>query len=177
MRRSIFTALVALALITTAAHAQWGAGVGPVAAIPIGDTGDALKTGILVNVGVGASIKAVKGLGIGGEVYYGSADFKAPLTGSNKMTMLFGTLSYNLMPDSHVSPYIGVGGGTMKNDPDNGSSKSDGMFIVTGGVGGPIRGRLGFWGEGRYLQAGSGDSKTQLFLLGAGISFNFGAMM
>ena len=75
-----------------------------------------------------------------------------------------------------LSAFVGIGAGLLNSKPEVGESQSDGMFLVTGGLGGPLLGRVRFWAEGRYMQGGSGDTKTTMVLAGAGIAVMFGGM-
>jgi hypothetical protein len=147
--------------------------VGGAAAVPMSDSKDVMKTGWLGNVGLGIPIKAVRGLGIGVDGFWGKADSKI-VDNSITMYMVTGSLGYTLMPEAAIKPYVFVGGGVLGTKLEGTDSQSDGSFQVGGGLSLKLTEKIELWGDVRYTTAGSGSTRTTLLPIAIGLSCPIG---
>jgi len=145
--------------------------LGGSATVPIGDSGDALKTGYLLDFGFGRPINEKLGLQIGG--LYGSSDAK---TGTGSIDLLGGSvgLGYNFTTEAMLNPYVLGSVGMMQSDNGVTDAESEFMFQIGAGLFKTLSTRFGFWAEARYLSAGSGNTKLTLVPVAAGISITLG---
>lgn len=170
MTLAVAASLFALSATAQLAEAQGKyAWIGAGAGIPIGDSGDGLKTGYLADVGIGFDLREKVDLHLG--VLFGNNPHKI---GDRSTDLLGGSvgLEYAITTGKAANPYVLGGVGAMRLDAA-GEADTEFMFHGGGGIAGPLSPRLGYWIEARYLQAGSGDSKLTIVPLAAGIVFGF----
>jgi hypothetical protein len=173
MKRSVTAALalgIALTLGAGKAQAQSvNFGVGGGLTIPLGDFGDAVKTGWHGLGMIGYQLSS--GLGLRGDFYYGQNNADAG-SGKAKLAGGLGNVTYSFPGKSAITPYVigGVGAFNAKFTP-GGSSETKFAF----GLGGGIKFKAGsdshFFVEGRYVSVNTDVSNTNFIPITAGISF------
>jgi hypothetical protein len=170
MRRMVLTALV-LAVLPGAASAQFQVGGG--FAIPTGDAGDVLNTGLHAQASFNLGLPLLPDLRLDG--IYQTYDAEV---GDGSTDVLGGSVNLLLdLPLVVIKPYVlaGVGYYDVSQEAEVGgvdveASSSD--FGFTGGVGLRVAlGRLGVFGEARVLSIlGEDDNFTNIPLV-VGLTF------
>lgn len=145
--------------------------VGGAFVVPTGDSADGLKTGYWADVGLGMNVNPQLSLQLGG--LFGSNDAKV---GSGSLDALGGSLGigYTLSRTMVLQPYVLGSVGMLR--LDNGITDASSEFMLQGGGGlfAPLGEYVGAFVEGRYLQAGSDDSKFTAFPVAVGLTIAFG---
>ena len=136
------------------------------------DTKNVLKTGVLGNAGIGMALKGSDKWSVGVEGFYGSADYKSPLTGSTNLYAALVDIWFSPMPKAKLSPYIVAGYGVLGVKPDNGTSKSKGAYQIEGGVNCRLNAKWGLWADVRYMGSGSGNDKLTFLPITVGLSYD-----
>ncbi|NLG62073.1 MAG: porin family protein [Candidatus Cloacimonetes bacterium] len=166
--RFLFTALF-LALLPAAASAQLSVGVGVGAAIPTGDFGDAVDTGLHFQGSLNIGLPLLPDLRVDGiyQRYSAGDDANVDILGGGVNVLLD-------MPLVVIKPYIiaGVGYYDVSFDSDLAEDDaSNAEFGFTGGAGVRLGlGRLGVFAEARALRIGGDADLTTVPVL-VGITF------
>jgi len=175
----VAAASAALAISVTAANAQVAIGVGGGITIPIGDFGDAAKTGWHGLANVGYNLPS--GLGVRGDFYYGQHNVKglpSGVSGKFKLAGGLGNVLYSFQSAGTVHPYIlgSIGFMNVKGTASGGGasvSTSDTKITFGGGAG--IKFKAGtdasIFVEGRYLTINTEGSNANFIPITVGVSF------
>ena len=173
MRRNAVM-LAGLLLVTpTIAHAQGSsmyAWIGVEAAMPIGDSKDALDMGFLATAGLGRTLTGKLSLQVEG--LFGSISAKVG-DGSTKLMGGLVNLGYDFAPGTKFNPYIFAGGGMLNAKPEGFDGETESAYQIGGGFSRSMSAKWGIWVDVRYLASGSGASKMTLLPIAAGITLPF----
>jgi hypothetical protein len=131
----VLAAGAAIVLSAASAQAQVSLGVGGGLSIPLGDFGDAAKTGwnLLANVGYNTPT----GLGVRGDFFYGQHNFKGGIDAKWKLAGGLANVLYSFQGAGAVTPYVigTVGVMNLKADGGGGASASESKLTFGGGGG------------------------------------------
>jgi opacity protein-like surface antigen len=175
----VLAAGAALALSSTTAQAQVELGVGGGVSIPIGDFGDAAKTGWNALANIGYNLPS--GFGLRGDFYYGENNAKGVPSGVSAKWKLAGGLAnvlYSFKSPGTVHPYIlgGLGFMELKATASSGgvsASVSETKFTFGGGAG--IKFKAGtdsnIFVEGRYITVNTTGGNTNFIPITVGVNF------
>jgi opacity protein-like surface antigen len=170
------SAVLALAFVTIGSTAQaqtgnWWLGLGM--STPMGDAGDAFKSGFLGTAGIGFDLKSMPGWAIQVEGLMAKHDAKV---GSGDMSMLgaLANVLYDVNPTSNMSPYVYGGLGMMSSKASGGSSVSDMAWQAGAGLSWKAGSVARIWAEVRWLSVMS-DPSTNFMPITAGFSMPFGS--
>lgn len=176
--RRIHAAFLAVALLTipAMAQAQMYGWFGGVLSTPISDTKDVLKTGYMVDVGIGKGIAQNGDVSLNVEGLFGSSDYKNA-SGSSTLYGVFVNLEYDINGQATLHPYAYVGGGMLSAKSEQGDTKSKGAYQGGAGLAYKLSSQWTLWGDVRYLGSGSGTEKVTLLPISVGFSHSFGSGM
>ena len=175
----LLAAGAALAVGASVAQAQVNVGVGGGVSIPLGDFGDAAKTGWHGLAIVGYDLPS--GLGVRGDFYYGQNNAKGVPSGVSAKWKLAGGLGnvlYSFGSPGGAHPYIigSVGFMDLKATASSGgASASASETKVTFGGGAGIKFKAGsnasIFVEGRYLTINTSGENANFIPITVGVSF------
>ena len=171
----VLAAGAALAIGASVAQAQVNVGVGGGVSIPLGDFGDAAKTGWHGLAIVGYDLPS--GLGVRGDFYYGQNNAKGVPSGVSAKWKLAGGLGNVLYSFSAgtVHPYVlgSIGFFNLKADAGSAGSNSETKVAFGGGAG--LKFKAGsdanIFVEGRYLTINTSGSNANFIPITVGVSF------
>jgi len=183
MKRIAYIVLVVgtiLALGTTVAQAQVSLGVGGGVSIPLGDFGDAAKTGWNGLASIGYDMPS--GLGVRGDFYYGQHSFEGSVpsgvSAKWKLAGGLGNVLYSFGGAATAHPYIigSIGFMDLKATASaGGASASASETKVTFGGGAGVKFKAGsrasVFVEGRYLTINTSGSNANFIPITLGVSF------
>lgn len=164
MRGRILITALFLAAVPAAASAQIGVSAGAGVAIPTGDFGDFVDTGLHLQGSLNIGLPLLPDVRIDGiyETYDGDGNVSSDILGGSVNLLLD-------MPLVVIKPYIIAGVGYYDVSVEQGGVEaSNGEFGFTGGAGLRLGlGRLGVFAEARALRiAGDADLTTIPILVG-----------
>jgi len=171
----VLAAGAAIVLSAASAQAQVSIGVGGGLSIPLGDFGDAAKTGwnLLANVGYNTPT----GLGVRGDFFYGQHNFKGGIDAKWKLAGGLANVLYNFQGAGAVTPYVIGTVGVMNLKADGGGGASASESKLTFGGGGGIKFKAGsdshIFAEARYLTINTSGSNANFIPISVGVSFGF----
>jgi opacity protein-like surface antigen len=173
--RRIHAAFLAVALLAVPAmaQAQMYMFIGGVASVPLSDTKDVLKTGYMVDFGIGKAIQQGGNVSVNVEGLVGTSDEKGVGGGSTTLYGGFVNLEGDLNAKATLHPYGYVGGGVLSVHPDVGDSKSKGAYQAGAGLAYKLSQEWTLWGDVRYLGTGSGSGLEKTTLLPISIGFSW----
>lgn len=141
--------------------------------IPVGDAGDALKSGYLGSVGYGWIVPSMRAWSFQGEFLVGSNDYKIG-TGSSSMTGFMVNVAYDIDAGDKSHPYVYAGIGSISSKPQGGTSKSNIAYQASAGYSWTINPDWSFWAEARYLSINTSGASTNMIPIVAGFSLQVG---
>ena len=169
-KRGIIGALVLGGLLAApglaSAQVRGYLGIGGGANIPIGDFGDAFKTGWLAQVMGGVTLSnGILGFRVNGT--YGQNNLKDEFgEGKLKMIGALGDVVISPRMEGKVAPYVLGGAGFV--NAKNGESETD--FAWNAGAGAKFSaGRVGIYVEGRFVQVRTEGESSNMIPITAGI--------
>jgi Outer membrane protein beta-barrel domain len=164
--------------VTVAAQAQVSLGVGGGVTIPLGDFGDAAKTGWHGLGSLGYNLPS--GLGVRGDFYYGQHSAKGAPSGVSAKWKLAGGLGnvlYSFGSPGGIRPYVlgSVGFMNLKvTASSGGASASASSTKLTFGGGAGLKfgaSNTSFFVESRYLTVNTDGSNANFIPVTAGVNF------
>lgn len=176
----VLAAVITIALGTTAAQAQVSLGVGGGVSIPLGDFGDAAKTGWNGLASIGYDLPS--GLGVRGDFYYGQHSFEGTIpsgvSAKWKIAGGLGNLLYSFGGAASAHPYIigSIGFMDLKATASSGgvsASASETKVAFGGGAGVKFKAgsRASIFIEGRYVTINTSGSNANFIPITLGVSF------